>query len=233
MLKLELKEVVVSVKGGTVVRHADLRVAEGEVLYIIGPNGSGKTSLLRAVLGYPGYEVVSGRVLFDGEDLTDKPMEYRVKRGLAITHQIPPKISGVKVGDLLAEILRRRGSTSEFKGITEMLRIEHLLNRDLNRNFSGGELKRVEIALTMAQSPKLALIDEPDSGVDVESLRFVARGVKEILNRSPFKSIVIVTHTGLIAKYIPPTKVCVMKEGVLKECRLPDFLKRALSEGFG
>ena len=216
---LQVVNLAVSVEGKLVVRRAVLEVGEGEVVYLLGPNASGKTTLIRAIMGFPSYKVVRGKVIFKGKDITNLPLESRVRLGLGMTYQIPPKVDGIKVSELLREVLRRRNALNEYDEI-------------VNKGFSGGEMKRVEVALLMAQSPTLALVDEPDSGVDVESIMYIAEGLKKLLSGGCCRSMVIVTHTAFITKYLRPSKVCVMKDGVTRACGGEELLDEVMKEGF-
>lgn len=219
------------IEGNTIVRRADLVVRDGETLYIVGPNGAGKSTLLKALVGYPGL-VVEGRVAFMGEDISSASIDERARKGLVLSHQFIPRIDGVTVGDLIEMVAKLNSSGVTVEEVAEMLEIRHLLGREFGKGMSGGEMKRVEIAVTLAAGPKLALIDEPDSGVDVESALIIAGGIREIIRRSPAKSVVIVTHTGFISKYVPPTRVCIMRSGVLGPCSGPELLEKVLTEGF-
>ncbi|MEM0365840.1 MAG: ATP-binding cassette domain-containing protein [Acidilobaceae archaeon] len=228
---LEVNGVSISVDGRRVVSSVYLSVGFGDILYILGPNGSGKTSLLRGIIGFPGYNVVSGSIVFDGEDVTSKPIEYRVSRGLAIAHQFTPKLSNIDTLSLLEYVCRRFKCDNLSESI-DLLNIRYLLNRSFGKGFSGGELKRVELATILLQRPKLALIDEPDSGVDIDSIMLVAEGIRRLLELSPYKSVVIVTHSGLIAKFIEPTRVCIMVEGTIRYCGSGSLLGEVLKYGF-
>lgn len=220
----------VAVGSRTVLRDVTFSIDRSATVFILGPNGAGKTSLLRALIGYPNYSIVSGRVLFDGEDITHMSMEERVSRGLAIAYQIPPKLTGVRVRDLLLNICRRTGCSVEE--IAGELEIEYLLNREFGRGFSGGEMKRIEIATVVAQKPKLALVDEPDSGVDVDSIAIIARALRKLISTSIYGSIAIVTHSASIAKYLQPTHVCVMVSGSVKICGDSSILYEVFRHGF-
>ena len=213
-----------------VLRDVSLSLGRGEVLFLLGPNGAGKSTLLRAIIGYPGHVIVGGRILFDGEDLTDKPMEERVGRGIALAHQIPPKLLGVRVRHLLEALCRR--TKCDIHEIAHELEIGHLLDREFGKGFSGGELKRVEMAVLLAQKPKLALIDEPDSGVDVDSVEIVARAIRKVIELSPYKSAIVVTHSALISRYIEPTRVCIMMSGNIKLCNSRDLIDEVFRHGF-
>ena len=229
---LWVRDLAVKVGERLVVKNATLSINEGEIVYLLGPNASGKTTLIRAIMGFPNYRVIRGMIIFQGRDITSAPLESRVRLGLGMTYQIPPKVDGVKVGELLREILRRRNALDEYDEIIATLNIEHLVDRDLNKGFSGGEMKRVEVALLAAQAPKLALIDEPDSGVDIESIMYIAEGLKKLLSKGPCRSMVIVTHTAFITKYLRPSKVCVMKEGIVRMCGEAGLIDEIMREGF-
>ncbi|MEM0153569.1 MAG: ATP-binding cassette domain-containing protein [Ignisphaera sp.] len=223
-------KLTVGVGSKTVLKDVSFSVDRGSILFLLGPNGTGKTSLLRTLIGYPGYSVVSGRILFEGEDITHSSMEYRVSKGLAISHQIPPKLTGVRVVDLLNSICRRTGCSVDE--IADELEIGYLLNREFGKGFSGGELKRIEIATVVAQRPKLALIDEPDSGVDVDSIAVIAKALKKLVDLSTYKSIIVITHSAAIAKHIRPTHVCIMLSGSVRLCGDDSILDEVFNYGF-
>lgn len=227
---LRVVDLKASYGGRVVLEGVSFSVKPGEVFFLLGPNGSGKTSLLKVLVGYPGIEVLSGKVFFEGEDITEQPMEERVKRGLTIAHQIPPKLLGVKTRQLLEALCKKTGC--DPYEVANDLEINHLLERDFGRGFSGGELKRAEIAMLLAQKPKLPLIDEPDSGVDVDSIALIARVIRKLVEESPYKSAVIVTHSALISKYVNPTRVCIMIKGSIKLCGGSDLISEVFAHGF-
>ncbi|MEZ0289813.1 MAG: ATP-binding cassette domain-containing protein [Sulfolobales archaeon] len=227
---LSVRNLTVDAGGKRVFESLNLAVERGEVLFLLGPNGVGKTSLLRALIGYPGYEIVSGSIVFEGEDITRKPMEYRVSRGLGMAHQIPPRITGLRVRFLLEKMCKK--SECNVDEIASLLEIRYLLDREFGKNFSGGELKRVEIATLIAQKPRLALVDEPDSGVDIESIEIIARGVKSLIDLSPHRSVFIVTHSALISRYVEPSRVCIMLSNREIVCGDREFLEKVFEYGF-
>ena len=230
MSVLEVTDLTVAYGGRVAVSNTSFELNEGDLFFLLGPNGSGKSTLLRAIVGYPGLEVLYGKIVFEGVDITREPMEERVARGLTIAHQIPPRLTGVKCRQLL-EALCRKSRCDPYE-IANDLEINHLLERDFGKGFSGGELKRAEIAMLLAQKPKLPLIDEPDSGVDVDSIAVIAKVIRRIVDEAPYKSAIIVTHSALIARYIQPTKVCVMIKGSIRLCGGREIVDEVFSHGF-
>ncbi len=228
MKLLEVRDLTVEAGGRIIVADSNLEMDEGEVVYLLGPNGTGKTSLIRSIIGYPGYNVVKGRILLMGEDVTETPMEYRVAKGLGLAHQIPPRLSGLKVRTLLEAICSRTKCDPEE--VASVTQIQHLLERDFGRSFSGGELKRVELATLLAMKPKISFIDEPDSGVDVDSVKLIADGIRRLMDVS--SSILVITHTAMITKYIKPTRVCLMINKRVEYCGGPELLEEVFEHGF-
>ncbi len=227
---LGVKDLSVAISGRVIIRNSSILIERDSLVFLLGPNGSGKSTFLRAIIGYPGVEVISGNIIFEGEDLTSKPMEYRVSRGLTLAHQTPPKLTGVRMRQLLEALCRKTGC--DPLEIASDLEIKHLLDREFGKGFSGGELKRAEIAMLLAQKPKLPLIDEPDSGVDVDSIEIIASAIKKLVRETPYKSTIIVTHSAQISKYIKPTLTCIMVSGEVKICGGPELLSEVFIHGF-
>ncbi len=201
MSRLEVDSLVALVDGSEIVRGVSLTVQSGDKVLLFGPNGAGKTTLLSAIAGLPRVRVASGRVLLDGEDVTPLPAFERARRGIALGYQIPPELTGVKVSRLANLIAERYGTRDLLQQLAEMLEIEYLVERDAFKGFSGGERKRVEVFLTALMKPKFALLDEPDSGVDVDSVKLIARAINFLVEY--FKAgVVVVTHTRLLAEYL-------------------------------
>ena len=206
----EIKDLWVKVQGHDefILKGVELSVGRGEVHVLMGPNGSGKSTLLKTIVGMPQYKIVRGSILFMGKEINDLQPYERAKMGIGIAFQSPPRIR-VKT-KYLVELI-----TTKFK--TRLLPYEeynigHLVNRDLYDGFSGGEKKRTEMYLTILQRPKLALLDEPDSGVDVDSLALIARGIEYLIEEGA--SILLVTHLGYILRYLDVvTKLHVMING--------------------
>jgi len=209
---LEIRDLTVEASGRTVLNGVNLTIKDGEKVLLLGPNGSGKSSLMQTIMGNPSYKVTSGSIIFNGIDITGMSPEERARMGIGIIFQIPPKIKGVKLLDLIQKVAGMKGiDIAEIRRKAEELRISHLLERDINVGFSGGEMKKAELLLMLSQRPKLALIDEIDSGVDVESMEHVGSSLNEVL--SPEISAILVTHTGYISRYVDANIAYVMLNG--------------------
>jgi len=217
---LRVENLHIRVENKLVVKGATLNIEGGKVYALIGPNASGKTSLAMAILGHPEYEVVKGRIIFEGEDITNLPMPERVRRGLYVSFQNPPEIKGVKLGYFLERLMKRRYGKVDKNIIlrySEELGLgrEHL-ERDLNVGFSGGERKRVEVLQLLLLKPKIAILDEPDSGVDIESLKVIASTIKDVVEEGT--GVLVITHYRNILSYLKPSLVYVMGEAEIKMC---------------
>ena len=189
---LELRNVFVEASGRPVVRGVSLRVAGGELQVLMGPNGAGKSSLLSAIMGLPGYRVVKGEALLDGQRLNDLPLYERARRGLGLGFQTPPRMRGVTARCILEALEKIHGPWRDLRRYARLLGVEDLLDKPLG-SLSGGERKRVELLLVLAQRPRVMLLDEPDSGVDIDSLGLIADVVEESVRRGI--GVLLVTHT--------------------------------------
>jgi Fe-S cluster assembly ATP-binding protein len=212
---LEVKNLSVKVEDKLILRNLNFTLKAGASHILFGPNGSGKTTLISTLMGLPGYEVVSGQILFEGVDITNKGVDERSKLGIIVSFQNPPEIMGVKLGDLLKLCLGKSASddfTKEEMAQIEAFRLTNFLNRDVNLGFSGGERKRSEILQLIFLKPKLLLLDEPDSGVDVESLKMISTEIQKYIEATGASALVI-THKGDILEYIkPPTAVSFLRD---------------------
>jgi len=216
---LEVKDLHVEVAGKEILKGIDLTVGLGEAAILMGPNGSGKSTLINAIMGHPAYKITRGSINYRGKDITSLSTDERAKLGIGVSFQIPPKIRGVTLGTMLKMIGSRRGLTGEsLRRYVELLKMEEFIDRDLNVGFSGGEMKRAELLLLLAARPFLSMIDEPDSGVDVESIQLVVKAIQEILKPTnggaeSAPSTVVVTHIGQIANYLKLSRGYVMIDG--------------------
>jgi len=221
---LEIQGLHVTVEGKQILRGIDLRVGAGEVHAVMGPNGSGKSTLAQVLAGHEAYEVTSGTVTYLGEDLLVLPAEERARRGVFLAFQYPVEIPGVTnayfLQSALNEIRKSRGEDEldamDFQQlIEEKMRLvqleESFLERPVNDGFSGGEKKRNEILQMAVLEPRLAILDETDSGLDIDALRVVSAGVNSL--RSPERSMIVVTHYQRLLNYIVPDFVHVLYKG--------------------
>ena len=221
---LSVTNLDVAVNGGMILNELNLEVQAGEVHAIMGPNGSGKSTFANVLAGHPGYEVTAGSVIYEGQDLLQMDPEERARRGVFLAFQYPVEIPGVSNVYLLKaavnEIRKHRGESELdavkfLKLVREKLKLvdmkEEFLHRAVNEGFSGGEKKRNEIFQMAMLEPKLAILDETDSGLDIDALKVVAQGVNEL--RDPSRSIVMVTHSQRLLDYIVPDYVHVLAGG--------------------
>jgi Fe-S cluster assembly ATP-binding protein len=239
---LQIEDLQVKLKDKEILRHIDLEIKVGETHILFGPNGSGKTSLVMTIMGYPQYRVTGGKIVFKGEDITHMPVNERAQLGIGMSYQRPPTINGVKTrqmisicgaGDLDAEALARRVNFSDF------------LERDINAGFSGGEIKRSELLQLLAQDADLMLFDEPESGVDLENISLIGNTISSLLQRDfrrnaqksqkelrqeRTKMGLIITHTGFILDYVTADKGQMLYNGVLTCASNPRQIFRCISE---
>jgi len=214
---LEIKDLWVKAENKTILKGVNLSITEGESHVIFGPNGSGKSTLLGCIIGLPHLKVMKGEILFKGKSLSDIPIYERIKKGMGIAFQHPPVIRGVKLEKLL-EVINTTGE--KIQDIAKKLDLEENLKRDINRAFSGGETKSSEIMQLFLQKPDLVLLDEPDSGVDVDNVKIISSYIRKLLQKDlPIlkreRSALIITHSGAILNYINIDSGHVMIEGTL------------------
>ena len=247
MALLELKNLHVALEDGTeIVKGVDLAVSPGEVHAVMGPNGSGKSTLAYALMGHPAYEITEGRLLFDGEDLTEAGADERAQKGLFLAFQYPHAIPGVTVTSFLRSAINairkaRNGGVDdpipvkEFRTelLTAMDRLKvprELASRYLNDGFSGGEKKRVEILQMAMLEPRIAVLDETDSGLDIDALKVVAGGVRELVG--PEMGALVITHYQRILNYIEPDFVHVFVGGRIVAEGGPELAHTLEAEGY-
>ncbi len=220
MLKIE--NLQVEIDGQEIVKGLDLEVNKGEIHAIMGPNGSGKSTLANVLMGHPRYEVTGGSITFQGEDVFELEPDERAKLGMFLAFQYPSEVPGVSVANFLRTAVNsvreeELSAMEMYKLIQDKMKIMQMdprfAERYLNEGFSGGEKKRNEILQMLMLEPKLAIMDETDSGLDIDALQVVAKGVNEL--RGPEFSAVIITHYQRILRYIEPDHVHVMLDGRL------------------
>jgi len=239
---LELRDLKVSItaqRETEIVRGVDLTIGPGEVHALMGPNGSGKSTLANAVAGNPIYTIDSGQVLFKGEDVTKLRPDERAKKGMFLSFQYPTALPGVSMVNFLREAMKaRRGEDvppreflKELRAMLELLKMdEEFARRYVNDGFSGGEKKRAEILQLGMLKPELAILDETDSGLDVDALRIVAEGINSL--RGPHIGFLIITHYQRILNYVVPDFVHILVNGRIVRSGDADLALQIEEEGY-
>ena len=225
-----------------ILKGVDLTVMPGEIHALMGPNGSGKSTLASTLLASPEYEVTSGRILFKGEDITDWPTDVRAKAGMFLAFQYPQEIAGVPVRSFLQQALAARKGIEDLSALETRLAIMDWMgrldmdpgfaDRYLNEGFSGGEKKRNEILQMAILEPDLAVLDETDSGLDIDALRIVANGVNEVRKDRPEMGVVLITHYQRILDLLTPECVHILFDGRIVESGGPELAERLEREGY-
>jgi len=237
-MSLKIGNLRVAREGKEIVKGVSLEIRPGEVHALMGPNGSGKSTLAHALMGHPGYEVLSGSIHLDGRDITAAPVHERAKAGLFLSMQHTPEIPGVSLGAFLRSawnaVKPERLGPLEFKEkleakMSELRMDPAFARRSLNEGFSGGEKKRAEILQLSVLEPKYAVLDETDSGLDVDALKLVADGVNRL--RGPERGFLLITHSRLL-EYVAPDCVHVIKEGRIVAEGGAELSARIEKEGF-
>ena len=243
---LEIRGLFAAIEEQPILQGIDLTVPQGEVHAIMGPNGSGKSTLAYALMGHPAYEITEGRLYLDGEDVTELGADERAQRGLFLAFQYPHAIPGVTVTSFLRSAINavrkaRNGGVDDPIAIpqfrkdllAQMDRLKvsrELASRYLNDGFSGGEKKRVEILQMAMLKPRIAVLDETDSGLDIDALRVVAKGVNELVG--PDMGALVITHYQRILNYIEPDHVHVFVDGRIVESGGAELAERLEAEGY-
>jgi Fe-S cluster assembly ATP-binding protein len=232
----------VSVEGTEILRGVDLAVNPGEVHALMGPNGSGKSTLANTILGNPDYEVTAGRILFKGEDITAWPTDVRGKAGLFLAFQYPEEIPGVPVVQFLRQALGARKGIDDLSVLETRLAIIEWMrkldmdpsfgDRYLNEGFSGGEKKRNEVLQLAILEPDMAVLDETDSGLDIDALRVVAQGVQSVRAERPEMGVLLITHYQRILDELTPDRVHILVDGRIVDSGGPELAKRLEEEGY-
>ena len=236
---LRIEDLHADVEGKQILRGIDLVVRQGETHALMGPNGSGKSTLSNVIMGRPGYAVTSGRVTFEGEDITHLSPDERAKRGLFLAMQYPTEVPGVSVVNFLrtayqavkGEQVSALAFRKHMKEQMEKLNIEDaMVNRYVNQGFSGGEKKRNEVLQLAVLQPHIAILDETDSGLDIDSLKLVAEGVNELVG--PGLGVLLITHYQRMLNYITPDVVHVMMRGRIVKTGGPELAHELEAKGY-
>jgi Fe-S cluster assembly ATP-binding protein len=230
---LDVKGLHVEVEGKTLIDGVDISLERKESYVLFGPNGSGKTSLVSAIMGLPEYRITRGRIVFDGVDVTKKSIDERSRLGMKLAFQLPPEIVGVKLRDMLKVCMGLRHDDElpdKAHDLAEKLRLSEFLDRDINLGFSGGERKRAEALQMLLMEPKLMLLDEPDSGVDAESLKLIGSLLNDYLKKSG-SSALIITHQGQILDYLHARKSCVFMKKIIYCMSSPQEILSSIHKG--
>lgn len=245
MAELEIRDLHVSIDGKEILKGVDLTLPQDEVHAVMGPNGTGKSTLAYTLMGHPAYEVTQGEVLYKGHNVLELAPDERSRLGIFLAFQYPVAIPGVTVANFLRTALnsRRKAVNPEDKGVPipefrrllkqemDLLRMDHsFASRYLNEGFSGGEKKRAEILQMAVLKPEIAILDETDSGLDIDALRIVADGVNALRGRD--LGVLVITHYQRILNYIQPDVVHVMVGGRIVETGGPDLALHLEEHGY-
>jgi Fe-S cluster assembly ATP-binding protein len=245
MSELVIKNLHVGIEGKEILKGLDLTIKQGEIHAIMGPNGTGKSTLAYTLMGHPSYEVTEGEVWFDGENVLELEPDERSRLGIFLAFQYPVAIPGVTVANFLRSALnsRRRAENPEDKGVPipefrkmlkekmGMLKMDQsFAGRYLNEGFSGGEKKRAEILQMATLAPKIAILDETDSGLDIDALRVVSEGVNAL--SGPDLGVLVITHYQRLLNYIKPHFVHVMMNGRIVESGGPELALHLEEHGY-
>ncbi len=237
--RLEIQDLWVSHEGKTILKGVNLALPLGEVHALMGPNGAGKSTLGKVIAGDPNYQVEKGRILLDGEDITELAPDERARKGLFLAFQYPVEVPGVQVANFLRLALKERLGEeppiadfyARLKAAIELLDWdESVLSRYLNEGFSGGEKKKNEVLQLLVLRPRYAILDETDSGLDIDALKVVARGVNSM--RGPEFSALVITHYQRLLNYIVPDVVHVMMDGRVVKTGGPELALELERRGY-
>ncbi len=242
---LEIRNLHASVEGNPILRGVNLTIKQGEVHALMGPNGSGKSTLANVLMGHPAYEVTEGEISFDGQNVLDMEPDERSRAGMFLAFQYPVSIPGVTVANFLRQAInaRMKAEDPDSKGISvpqfirmmrekmDYLHMDHsFAGRYLNEGFSGGEKKRAEILQMAVLEPKIAVLDETDSGLDIDALRIVAEGVNSL--KGPNLGALVITHYQRILNYLQPEYVHILYEGRIVESGGPELAMQLEEKGY-
>lgn len=238
---LEIKDLHVSIEDKEILKGVNLTINKGEIHAIMGPNGTGKSTLSSAIMGHPSYEVTQGEVLLDGVNILELEVDERAKAGLFLAMQYPSEITGVTNADFMRSAINAKREEGQEINLMQFIKKldkemdfldidKDMAQRYLNEGFSGGEKKRNEILQLMMLEPKFAILDEIDSGLDIDALKVVSKGINEM--RGEEFGALMITHYQRLLNYITPDKVHVMYGGKVVKSGGPELAKRLEEEGY-
>jgi Fe-S cluster assembly ATP-binding protein len=237
---LEIRNLHAAVEDKEILKGLDLAINKGEVHVVMGPNGAGKSTLVNAVMGHPKYEVTEGEIYFEGELINEMKTDERAKKGIFLSFQYPEEVPGITVENFLRSArtaltgknLKLMAFKKELKEKMEFLDMkEEYASRYLNVGFSGGEKKKNEILQMMMINPKLAILDETDSGLDIDAVKIVSKGVKNFINED--NAVLIITHNSMILEHVKPDFVHVVVDGRVAKSGNLELLEEINKKGFG
>jgi Fe-S cluster assembly ATP-binding protein len=216
---LKVHDLWVSVGEAQVLKGVSFSMNYGEINVLFGPNGAGKTTFMMTLMGFPRYKIDQGKIYFKGEDITDKDLYERARLGLGISFQRPPTVKGVTLKTMIEVIGNNGNDEKDIGDQVQKLNLSGHMNRGVNDGFSGGEMKRSELLQLMVQRPALVLIDEPESGVDIENIALVGEAINSLLGKDkvkdPKRGAIIITHTGYILDFVNADKGYLVFDGNL------------------
>ncbi len=236
---LEVKNLRVSIQDKEILKGVDFKINEGEVHALMGPNGSGKSTLSNALMGHPRYSITAGNIIYKGEDVTALTADQRARKGMFLAFQYPTSIPGVSVTNFLRTILKAvrakeipvKEFRQELKAKMEKLEMrESFAGRYVNEGFSGGEKKRLETLQMLLLEPTLAILDETDSGLDIDALRIVSEGINHL--RSPKRGMLVITHYQRLLNYVQPDIVHVLVNGRIEKTGGKELALELESKGY-
>lgn len=236
---LEIKNLKVNVEDKEILKGIDLTINKGEIHVVMGPNGAGKSTLANAIMAHPKYTIEEGQIIFEGEDITEEEADERAKKGIFMSYQAPQEVPGISVENFLraakmavtgenVPILKFRKELKEI--MKELSFDDQYAERYLNVGFSGGEKKKNEILQMRVLDPKFVMLDETDSGLDVDATRIVSEGVKNFLTED--KAVLIITHHSQILEYLEPTFVHIVVDGKLVKTGGKELIEQIEAEGY-
>ncbi len=237
---IEIRNLSVSVEGKRILNDVNLHIGRGETIVLFGPNGSGKTSFLKTIMGIPQYRVESGNIIYNGEEITKHSIDERARLGIGMVFQNPPAVRGVRLKEMLRICMEKSGifNGDRIKDDADKLNFTDFLDRDVNLGFSGGEIKRSELLQLLAQDPGFVMLDEPDSGVDLVNINLVGKVINQLLEKDKredkrTKEGLIITHAGYILDYVNADRAYVMLNGTVRCSGNPrDILEDIRAKGY-